>query len=91
MSYYKYDKNKPIRKDWENLKVGDYVFDDVRGPATCNGVYGHGEKVIKITDKYIQTVYDGEYTKNKKSKWNIDTKYHIGPPTAYFLSYFQSN
>lgn len=88
---YLYDKNKPVRNDWENLKIGDYVFDGVNGPASPNSLYGYGEKVLSITEDYIETVFDGDYTKNSKSKWDVESKYHIGPPTAYYLSYFQSN
>jgi len=84
------DKTKRLRTDWENLKVGDYVFDDVNGPATGGITYGWGSIVTKITDTQIYTKYYDVYHW-VKDKWSRKTKYHSGPPYAYFLCGFQSN
>jgi hypothetical protein len=86
MSKYNKDPNKKYRNDWDNLKVGDYIFSDCNGPCSGGMSYGIGELVTKITDKNIHSK-DSE----GKSTWNKKTKYHVGPPYAYFLGAFQSN
>lgn len=91
MSYkskYPKDDNKPYRYDFENLKVGDYVFDD-SNVGFCSGgiVYGVGMLVTDITETEIVTV-DGS---DKKEKWDKKSRLPKQPPTAYFLGAFQSN
>jgi hypothetical protein len=86
---YTKDKNKPYRDDWENLKVGDYVFTDSDVGFCSGGLnYGCGELVVKITKTEIITK---QAYSVKKQRWNKNNKTHIQPPSAYYLGAFQSN
>lgn len=90
MGKFMKDPKKKYRDDWENLKVGDYVFDDCYGPCSGGISFGSGSLVTKITDKHIYTKFYDVY-RWKRDRWNIKGKYHVGPPYAYFLAAFQSN
>jgi len=87
---YKYpkDETKEYRYDWDNLKIGDFVFDD-SNVGFCSGGIAHGVGilVINITKKNIVTI-DG---RGKVEKWDKKTRLPKQPPTAYFLGAFQSN
>jgi len=85
---YSKDENKDYRFDWENLKVGDYVFTD-SDVSFCSGglPYGVGDLVIEITEEEIIT----EDSSGVKQKWYKKGKTPKEPPWAYYLGAFQSN
>lgn len=85
---YSKDENKDYRFDWENLKVGDYVFTD-SDVGFCSGglMHGVGDLVIEITEEEIIT----EDSSGKKEKWCKKEKTPKQPPWAYYLGAFQSN
>lgn len=85
---YPKDENKNYRYDWENLKVGDYVFTDSNSGFCSGGLtYDVGVLVIEITDEEITT----EDSSGQKEKWCKIAKTPKQPPWAYYLGAFQSN
>lgn len=84
---YKKDPNRPYRYDWENLIVGDYVFDECHSGVGSGGYgYGIGSKVIKIT----KTEIIAEDSSSNKERWNKKTRNSNQPPWAYYLAAFQT-
>lgn len=86
MDKYKKDPNKKYRYDWNNLKVGDYVFTSCNGLCPGGLEYGIGEIVTNIIAGTI-------YTRDSygKTKWDMQTKRSVNPPRSYYLAAFQSN
>ena len=84
---YTKDKSKPYQYDWENLKVGDFVFDD-SDSSFCSGglTYGFGKLVIDIDESTITT----QDSSGTKAKWNKLDRTQIEPPYPYYLGAFQS-
>lgn len=84
---YRKDESKPYRYDWENLKVGDIVFDD-SDVSFCSGglPYGFGDLVVDIDDTTITT----QNSCGDKEKWNKIDRTPMQPPWAYYLGAFQS-
>lgn len=87
-SKYPKDDTKPYRYDFENLKVGDYVFSDSNRGFCSGGIkYGVGYLVTEITESEIVTV-DGS---SKEDKWCRASKFCKEPlSSVYFLGAFQS-
>lgn len=85
---YPRDRDKEYRIDWENLKVGDYVFDDSDSSFAPDGHFGtdEGLLVTEITEDLIKTL-SGRGTKDK---WNKESKSSLSA-YAYYLAAFQSN
>ena len=70
---YTKDESKPYQYDWENLKVGDFVFDD-SDSGFCSGglTYGFGKLVIDIDESTI-TTQDSSGTKAKMEQIRQNT------------------
>ena len=84
---YTKDKSKPYQYDWENLKVGDFVFDD-SDSGFCSGglTYGFGQLVIDIDESTITT----QDSSGTKAKWNKLDRTLMQPPYLCYLGAFQS-
>ena len=85
---YKKDKTKVYSDDWENLKIGDYVFSECISAMGSGGLsYEIGELVIDITKNEILTEDDS----GNKSKWDRKTLNALHEPFGYYLSLYQKN
>jgi hypothetical protein len=84
---YAKDESKPYQYDWENLKVGDFAFDD-SDIGFCSGglTYGRGILVIDIDESTITT----QDSSGTKAKWNKLDRTLMEPPYPYYLGAFQS-
>ena len=86
-SMYTKDESKPYQYYWENLKVGDFVFDD-SDSGFCSGglTYGFGKLVIDIDESTITT----QDSSGTKEKWNKSDRTLMQLPYPYYLGAFQS-
>lgn len=83
-----YNEQKKYRYDFENLKVGDFVFDECnRGFGSGGYGYNIGMLVTEITEDEILTISES----GKSERWDKNTRKPKQPPTEYYLAAFQSN
>ncbi len=69
-----------LYSDYSKIEVGDIVFDECDGPCSGGAGYDIGSKVIKVTKNKIITEDHSFYRKDGTA---------AGPPTAYYIEFWQ--